>query len=309
MILLTGGAGFIGSSILAALNAAGRSDVIVVDDLTDGQKCVNLSGREFADYFDGADLERIAEKLPQLDGVCHQAACVDTTVRDGRQTMRANYDLSKLLLDVACRHACPFIYASSAAVYGDGASGFREEAACERAKTPYAFSKWQFDQFVRRQLADLPIPVVGLRYFNVYGPGESHKGRMASVAWHSFVAIKKGEAPRMFEGSECFLRDFIYVADVAAANLHFLLGAGKDRARSGVYNLGTGAPRSFADMVQIASTVASGPPPRTIPFPDDLRGQYQAYTCADISRLRAAGWSQPFTSLEDGMARYWKSIG
>jgi ADP-L-glycero-D-manno-heptose 6-epimerase len=308
MILLTGGAGFIGSNILAALNASGRSDVMVVDDLTDGQKCGNLSGREFADYCDGADLERIADGLPRLDGICHQAACVDTTARDGRAVMKANYDMSKLLLDIARKHACPFIYASSAAVYGDGSGGFREERACERAKTPYAFSKWQFDQYVRRQLADLTIPVVGLRYFNVYGPGESHKGRMASVAWHSFVAIKKGDPPRMFEGSEGFLRDFIYVADVAAVNLHFLLGPGRDRTRSGVYNLGTGEPRSFADLVKIASAVASGRPPLTIPFPDDLRGQYQAYTCADISRLRAAGWSQPFTSLEDGMAYYWRAM-
>jgi ADP-L-glycero-D-manno-heptose 6-epimerase len=308
MILLTGGAGFIGSNILAALNAAGRTDVIVVDDLTDGTKCANLSGKEFADYIDGGDLERVLSGLPKLDGVCHQAACVDTTARDGRAVMRANYDMSKRLLGLARDQGCPFVYASSAATYGDGSGGFREEKACERAKTPYAFSKWQFDQYVRRNIDEFRVPVVGLRYFNVYGPGEAHKARMASVAWHSFVAIGKGDAPRMFEGSENFLRDFIYVGDVADVNLFFLLGAGCDCSKSGIYNLGTGEPRSFADLVTLASQVTSGPPPVTIPFPDDLRGQYQAYTCADISRLRAAGWDKPFTSLEDGMAAYWRAI-
>lgn len=306
MILLTGAAGFIGSNVLAALNAAGHSDVLVVDDLTDGAKCANLSGRAFADVLDPAELDDRLDSLPPLAGILHQGACVDTTVRDGRAVMAVNYGLSKRLLSLAERHRCPFVYASSAAVYGDGAGGFREDLACERAKTPYAFSKWAFDQFVRRRLPDLAIPVAGLRYFNVYGPGEAHKGRMASVAWHSFVAIRGGKPPRMFEGSEGFLRDFVYVGDVAAVNL-FFLGAPRESAR-GIYNVGTGEPRSFADLVNIASQVAAGPSPQTIPFPDDLRGQYQAYTCADLSRLRTAGWTTPFTSLEDGMAAYWRSL-
>jgi len=308
MILLTGAAGFIGSNNLGALNAAGRSDVIVSDDLTDGAKCANLSGKQFADYVDGADLERITASLPRLTGICHQAACVDTTARDGRRVMRMNYDLSKQLLTLARDHSCPFVYASSAAVYGDGQAGFREEPACERAETPYAFSKWAFDQYVRRHLHEMAMPVVGLRYFNVYGPGEGHKGRMASVAWHSFMAIRRGESPKMFDGSEEFRRDFIYVGDVAKVNLHFLIGAGCDRAKSGIYNLGTGEPRSFAELVSAASHVAAGPAPTTIPFPEDLRGQYQAYTCADISRLRSAGWNSPFTSLEYGMADYWRHL-
>jgi len=306
MILLTGAAGFIGSNVLAALNAAGHSDVIVVDDLTDGAKCANLSGRSFADVLDPAELDAKLHKMPPLDGILHQGACVDTTVRDGRAVMAVNYGLSKHLLELAERHRCPFVYASSAAVYGDGAEGFREELGCERAKTPYAFSKWAFDQYVRRRMPELEIPVAGLRYFNVYGPGESHKGRMASVAWHSFVAIRNGQAPRMFEGSEGFRRDFVYVADVAAVNLFFL--ASSASVMHGIYNVGTGKPRSFADLVTIASDVAAGPPPHVIPFPDDLRGQYQAYTCADLSRLRAAGWDKPFTSLEDGMADYWRIL-
>lgn len=306
MILLTGAAGFIGSNVLSALNAAGHSDVLVVDDLTDGAKCANLSGRSFADVLDPLELEARLDHLPELAGILHQGACVDTTVRDGRAVMAVNYSLSKRLLELAERHRCPFVYASSAAVYGDGVGGFREELPCERAKTPYAFSKWSFDQYVRRRIPNLGIPVAGLRYFNVYGPGEAHKGRMASVAWHSFVAIQKGQPPRMFEGSEGFRRDFVYVEDVAAVNLFFL--GSSATTMHGIYNVGTGEPRSFADLVTVASQAAAGPPPEIIPFPDDLRGQYQAYTCADLSRLRAAGCDIPFRSLETGMADYWRSI-
>jgi ADP-L-glycero-D-manno-heptose 6-epimerase len=306
MILLTGAAGFIGSNVLAALNAAGHSAVLVVDDLTDGAKCANLSGRSFADVLDPAELDARLSSLPPLAGILHQGACVDTTVRDGRAVMAVNYSLSKRLLELAERHRCPFVYASSAAVYGDGAGGFREEMACERAKTPYAFSKWAFDQYIRRQMPKLGVPVAGLRYFNVYGPGETHKGRMASVAWHSFAAIRNGQPPRMFEGSEEFRRDFVYVSDVAAINLFFLGSSASPM--HGIYNVGTGEPRSFADLVTIASRVAAGPGLQIIPFPDDLRGQYQAYTCADLSRLRAAGWDKPFLSLEAGMADYWRKL-
>lgn len=311
MILLTGAAGFVGSNILAALNARGRDDVIAVDDLTEGGKCANLSGRRFADYLDSDELLAGPDGLPRITGILHQGACVDTTARDGRAVMRTNYTLSKQMLALARRHGCPLVYASSAAVYGDGSAGFREEPACERAVTPYAFSKWAFDQFVRRELAagrPGDVPIVGLRYFNVYGPGEAHKGRMASVAWHAFQAVRRGEAPRLFAGSDGFVRDFIAVADVAAVNLFFLDEAAAGRNRSGIYNVGTGVPRSFGDLGRIVAAVAGSPPPVTIPFPDDLRGQYQAYTCADVTRLRAAGWAQPFATLEDGVAAYWKAL-
>jgi ADP-L-glycero-D-manno-heptose 6-epimerase len=309
MILLTGAAGFIGSNILAALNARGHDDVIAVDDLRDGGKCANLSGRGFADYLDADEL-LAADELPRLTGILHQGACVDTTARDGRAVMQQNHAFSKRMLELARRHGCPLVYASSAAVYGDGAAGFREELACERAVTPYAFSKWAFDQFVRREAAGgrLGVPVVGLRYFNVYGPGEGHKGRMASVPWHCFQAIRRGERPRLFEGSDGFVRDFIHVADVARVNLFFLDEAAAGRDRSGIYNVGTGLPRSFGDMGRIIARVTGSPEPVTIPFPDDLRGQYQAYTCADIARLRQAGWDQPFLSLEDGIADYWRAL-
>ena len=308
MILLTGGAGFIGSNVLAALNDSGRDDVIVVDDLRDGTKCANLMGRGFADYLDATELVAATERLPRLSAILHQGACVDTTARDGRAVMEANYTFSKRMLDLARRHGCPLVYASSAAVYGSGAAGFREEPACERARTPYAFSKWAFDQYVRRVGRSAGIPIAGLRYFNVYGPGEGHKGRMASVAWHCFEAVRRGEPPRLFEGSDGFVRDFIFVRDVADVNLFFLDEATAGRDRSGIYNVGTGQPRSFGDVGRIASQVAGGKPPLTIPFPDDLRGQYQAFTSADVGRLRGAGWSRPFTSLEDGLAAYWRAL-
>ena len=308
MILLTGAAGFIGSNILAALNARGHTDVLAVDDLTDGSKCANLTGKSFADYLDGDELIASLDSRPPLPAILHQGACVDTTARDGRGVMRLNYTYSKKLLALAEAHRCPFLYASSAAVYGDGRNGFREEPACEDARTPYAFSKWAFDQHLHRTGRSATVPVVGLRYFNVYGPGEGHKGRMASVAWHCFGAVKRGEAPRLFEGSDGFLRDFIAVADVADINLFFLDAALAGRGQSGVFNVGTSTPRSFGDMGRIVSAVTGSPAPVTIPFPDDLRGQYQAYTCADITRLRKAGWTQPFLSLEEGIAAYWSAI-
>jgi ADP-L-glycero-D-manno-heptose 6-epimerase len=308
MILLTGAAGFIGSNILAALNARGRTDVLAVDDLTDGTKCANLAGKSFADYLDGDELLGCLDRLPPLTAILHQGACVDTTARDGRAVMRVNHSYPKRLLALAETHGCPFIYASSAAVYGDGRNGFREDPICEDARTPYAFSKWAFDHHVHRAGRSVAVPVAGLRYFNVYGPGEGHKGRMASVAWHCFRAVERGESPRLFEGSDGFLRDFIAVSDVADVNLFFLDEALAGRGHSGLFNVGTGTPRSFADMGRIVSEVTGSPPPVTIPFPDDLRGQYQAYTCADVTRLRDAGWTRRFLTLEEGIAAYWKAL-
>ena len=312
MILLTGGAGFIGSNTLAALNARGRGDVIVVDDLTDGSKCRNLAGRSFADYLDVAELiDAIrADTLPRLSAICHQGGCANSMIADGRAAMRDNYTFSKTMLQLAGRHRCPLVYASSASVYGDGRNGFRESPECERPLAPYAFSKWAFDQHVRwleRSTLGLPtVSVTGLRYFNVYGPGEEHKGPMASVAWQCFAALKRGESPRVFAGSDSITRDFVHVADVAAVNLHFM-----DAQPPGlrIVNVGSGAARSFLELASCASTVADGPAPVTVPFPEHLRGQYQRHTCADLRGLRAAGYAEPMTSLEDGIASYHAALG
>ena len=311
MILLTGGAGFIGSNILAALNDRGRDDIIVVDDLTDGSKCRNLAGRRFADYLDVAELiDAIREEtLPRLSGICHQGGCADSTIADGRVAMRDNFTFSKTMLRLAGRHGCPLVYASSASVYGDGRNGFRESPDCERPLAPYAFSKWAFDQHLRwldRSGPGVPAPsVTGLRYFNVYGPGEEHKGAMASVAWQCFAALKRGESPRVFAGSDGILRDFVHVGDVAAVNLHFL-----DEQPAGlrIVNVGSGVPRSFLDLASCASRAAGGPTPVTVPFPEHLRGQYQRYTCADLDGLRAAGYPAPMTPLEAGIEAYHAAL-
>ena len=309
MILLTGAAGFIGSNILQALGREGHRDVIAVDDLTDGRKCVSLVSEGFADFLNFAELREAiaADRLPRLSAICHQAACADTTIADGQAAMSANYSFSKEMLALAERHRCPLVYASSASVYGDGRNGFRETVECERPASPYAVSKWAFDQYLRRryEAAPPPIPVVGLRYFNVYGPGESHKGRMASVAWHCFEAIRQGEVPRVFAGSRRFLRDFVSVSDVVAVNLHFLRSRTPGLA---ILNVGTGVPRSFWELAELVAASAGGPGPVEIPFPADLRGHYQAYSCADLSALRAAGYVAAMESLEDGIAAYGRAL-
>lgn len=311
MILLTGGAGFIGSNILAALNDRGRDDVIVVDDLADGGKCRNLAGLRFADYLDVTELSDAVrdETLPRLSAICHQGGCTDSTITDGRVTMRDNFTFSKTMLRLAGRHRCPLVYASSASVYGDGRNGFRESAECERPLSPYAFSKWAFDQHLRwleRSGPGVPPPsVTGLRYFNVYGPGEEHKGPMASVAWQCFEALYRGESPRVFAESDCILRDFIHVGDVVAVNLHFL----ENRpAGLRIVNVGSGVARSFLDLASCASRVAGGLAPVTVPFPERLRGQYQRYTCADLGGLRAAGYAAAMTPLETGIAAYHAAL-
>ncbi len=309
MILLTGAAGFIGSNILQALGRDGHRDVIAVDDLTDGRKCVSLVSEGFADFLSLAELKEAiaADRLPRLSAICHQGACADTTAVDGQAVMFANYSFSKEMLALAERHRCPLVYASSASVYGDGRNGFRETAECERPTSPYAVSKWAFDQYLRRryETTPLPIPIFGLRYFNVYGPGESHKGRMASVAWHCFEAIRQDEAPKVFAGSKRFLRDFVCVEDVVAVNLHFLRSRTPGLA---ILNVGTGVPRSFWELAALVAASAGGPSPVEIPFPVDLRGHYQAYSCADLSSLRAAGYVAAMESLEDGIAAYGRAL-
>lgn len=308
MLLLTGAAGFIGSNILKALNAAGYSDVIIVDDLKDGAKCANLAGTEFRDYIDASELLDKLEQLPKPDVILHQGACADTTLQDGRQMMQTNYTFSKRLLNIALRRRCPFIYASSAAVYGANAACFKEGPSCENATTPYAFSKWAFDQYVRRVIPNAKSLIAGLRYFNVYGPGEQHKGAMASAVWRCLEAAKRGEAPELFAGSERFFRDFIHVRDVVHVNMFFLDAALTGQKKTGIYNVGTGIARSFVDVGALVSQVSGSPAPITIPFPAELAKQYQTYTCADIYSLRAVGYSSGFTTLEDGIASYWNQL-
>lgn len=300
MLLVTGAAGFIGSNVLEALNGHGEDNILAVDDLTDGRKCQNLVGKHFADYMDSAEL-LAAKSLPKFDGIIHLGAISDTQFSDGRVLMENNFLFSKRMLALAEKHGCPIVYASSASVYGDGTRGFIEHVECEKPKSPYAFSKWAFDQYVRKLSEHITVPVVGLRYFNVYGPGEAHKGSMTSFAYRCFRAIKAGKKIQVFEGSQNFLRDFVYVADAVDITLFFL-----QANASGIFNVGTGEAKSFLELAETIAEVTSSEPIEFIAFPESMRAGYQAYTKADLTKLRLAGWTDQFVSLKEGVERYWQ---
>jgi len=299
VIIVTGAAGFIGSNLVRGLNLLGRTDIAVVDDLTNGEQHLNLNALRFETFLDKGDLFKALPDLPEIEAIFHQGACSDTTERNGRYMMDNNYEYSRRLLRVAEERDAKFIYASSAAVYGDGKSGFREEPACEYPLNVYGFSKMVFDQHVRTRLAGARSQIVGLRYFNVYGPQERHKGRMASVAMHLYDQLEASGEMRLFEGSGGFLRDFIHVDDVVAVNLFFF-----SNATSGIFNCGTGKARSFVDIATRLRQLHGSGVLREVPFPEDLAGKYQRYTEADMSRLNSAGYVKPFLDLEAGIERY-----
>jgi ADP-L-glycero-D-manno-heptose 6-epimerase len=313
MLLVTGAAGFIGSNVLSALNTAGREDIIAVDDLTNGEKCANLAGRRFADYLDFRELRHTTlEHLPHLDGIIHLGAISDTCCTNGRIVVEQNFTFSKRMLELAERHGCPMLYASSASVYGDGSSGFVENPENERPKSAYAVSKWMFDQYVRRVTTvparQITVPVTGLRYFNVYGPSESHKNSMASFVYKCLQNIKRNEPIELFEGSNGFHRDFIYISDAIAITMFFL-----SANMSGIFNVGTGNARSFADVETTCSAIArpEGHPAaivKTVPVPDFMLAGYQKFTQADITKLIVAGHSAKFVTLEEGVTKYWSYI-
>lgn len=309
MIVVTGGAGFIGSNIVKGLNERGHDNVVVVDNLTQGAKMANLADCRIADYFDRDDfLARISSKTElaePITALIHQGACTSTMEWDGRYMMRNNYDYSKTLFHYCLEKKIPFLYASSASVYGAG-TVFKEQADYEQPLNVYAYSKYLFDHYVRRYLALAQSQIVGLRYFNVYGPRESHKGSMASVAFHFDRQLRDSGTIKLFEGSDGYAdgeqrRDFVYVADVVAANLWFLENPGV----SGIFNLGTGRSQSFNDMARAAIAAnQQGGVIEYIPFPEKLCGCYQSFTEADISALRAAGYTRPFKTVEEGMRAY-----
>jgi ADP-L-glycero-D-manno-heptose 6-epimerase len=308
MIVVTGGAGFIGSNLVKGLNEQGRADILVVDDLENGAKFVNLVDCEIQDYMDKDEfLSAILsqkEFMPPIEAILHQGACSTTTEWDGRYMMRNNYDYSKHLLHYCMKHKIPFIYASSAAVYGGG-KVFKEQREHEAPLNVYGYSKFLFDQYVRRVLPTAKNQIVGLRYFNVYGPHEQHKGSMASVAFHFRNQIGEAGKVKLFEGSDGYAdgeqrRDFIYVGDAVAVNLWFLA----QRDKSGIFNLGTGKSHSFNEVARAVIKTEGKGLIEYIPFPDHLRDRYQSFTEADMSALRAAGYPQPFKDIEQGVGAY-----
>jgi ADP-L-glycero-D-manno-heptose 6-epimerase len=325
MIVVTGGAGFIGSNIVRGLNLRGYTDILVVDDLTEGDKFLNMVDGKISDYLHKDDFrQRIAKgQVRNIEAIFHQGACSDTTERNGHYMLDNNYRVTLELFEHCQANKIPLIYASSAAVYGAGPV-YAEDPLYESPLNVYGYSKFLFDQVLRRHLPTLSAPVVGLRYFNVYGPNEQHKGRMASVAFHNMNQFQAEGHVRLFGGWDGYvdggqLRDFVYVDDVVDVNLFFL----DHPQKSGIFNCGTGRAQPFNDVARtVVNTLrASRDQPEQslqelvgqkaiqyISFPEDLKGRYQSHTQADLTQLRAAGYDRPFRDVQTGVAQYVRTL-
>lgn len=328
-VVVTGAAGFIGSNIVKGLNARGITNVIAVDDLTQGDKFRNLADLQIEDYLDADDFYgAFAEgAFGKVEAVFHEGACSDTMEQDGKYMMDNNYGVSCSLFESCQQRGTRLLYASSAAVYG-GSASFRETPEFERPLNVYGYSKLLFDQRIRRELgkdflrgtSGKARQVVGFRYFNVYGPREQHKGRMASVAFHQFNQFREQGKVKLFGeyggyGPGQQERDFVFIDDVVAVNLWFF----DHPEKAGVYNLGTGRAQPFNDVAASVVTALGGQPHTAesaaaagllayIPFPDALRGKYQTHTQADLSALRAAGCEHAFADVRTGVLRYMEAL-
>jgi len=307
MYIVTGGAGFIGSNMVKALNGRGITDIMVVDNLKNGVKFRNLADCDIKDYMDRLDFidrVRAGRDFGRIDAVIHEGACSSTTEWDGEFVMKNNFEYTKTLLHWCAGMGAPFIYASSASVYGMGPV-FSEARRHERPLNMYAFSKFQFDQYLRQVRPHIANQVAGLRYFNVYGPREQHKGGMASVAYHFHHQILRGENVRLFEGTDGYAngeqqRDFVFVEDTVNVKLWLL----DNPHVSGIFNVGTGRAQSFNDVARAVIKYHGHGEIEYVPFPDHLKGRYQSYTQADIGALRQAGYTTPFLGVEEGVPRY-----
>ncbi|MEM7250795.1 MAG: ADP-glyceromanno-heptose 6-epimerase [Pseudomonadota bacterium] len=309
MIVVTGGAGFIGSNIVRALNARGERDIVIVDDLSDGYKYRNIVDTDIADLVEPERFRRTLEDdalgfSPRA--VFHQGACADTTVWDGRYMLDTNYTLSQELYRYTARHHCPFIYASSAAVYGLS-THCRETSECEVPLNVYGYSKLLFDRWVRRQRIEHQC--VGLRYFNVYGPGETHKGPMASMAWQLREQLLADGKLKLFAQSGGYgageqRRDFVYVDDLVSVVLWFY----DHPDGRGIFNVGTGTSQAFNDIARSLIDFYGRGEVQYIPFPAHLEGVYQHFTQADLTQLRSTGCDVTFVDVEVGVRRYMERL-
>lgn len=310
MIIVTGGAGFIGSNIVRALNERGEDDILIVDNLGTGEKYKNLVGLEFLDYmhredFIGALLNGIFDAA-DIEVIFHEGACSDTMNYDVNYMIQTNYEYSKALFNFCLESEIDFIYASSASTYGGGVNGFREVEPCEDALNPYAFSKLLFDRYVRQNLHDADNKVIGLRYFNVFGPQEFHKGRMASIVYQMYSQIKKSGLIKLFGGTDGYedgeqRRDFIYVKDVAAVNLWCW---DNEELASGIYNCGTGHATTFNEVARAVIEALGTGKIEYVDFPPELNGKYQSFTQADTKKLLRAGYDGGFTPIKNAVREY-----
>ncbi len=308
MIIVTGGAGFIGSNLVHELNNQGHDNILVVDDLSDGRKFENIAAATIADYMDvdefrswfNADRDLFAK----IERVYHLGACSTTTEWNGRMMLDLNYAYARDLIRYCVKRAIPIVYASSAAIYG-GSSAFAEHTTNEKPINVYAYSKLLLDSYVRRLLPTTTSQIIGLRYFNVYGPRERHKGSMASVAYHFNQQLLSSDTVRLFDGSGGFAageqcRDFIYVDDAVHTTLWF----DGNQQVSGIFNCGSGRAESFNQLAAAVLQWHGRGTIEYIPFPDDLLAAYQSFTEADLGALRAAGCQLEYRSVSDGVHRY-----
>jgi len=308
MIVVTGGAGFIGANIVKQLNDRGERNILVVDDLEDGTKFRNIADLDIADYLDkDLFLKKLRSKNgfgEKLRAIFHEGACSATTEWDGRYMMENNYEYSKQLLHYCIEKRTQFLYASSASVYGAG-SIFKESPQYEQTLNVYAYSKLLFDNYVRRRFTQAQSQIVGFRYFNVYGPREQHKGSMSSVAFHFNTQLTDSGKCRLFKGCDGYgdgeqRRDFVFVEDCVDVNLWFL----DHPEKSGIFNLGTGRCQSFKEVADAVIAWHGKGEIEFIPFPDHLKGRYQSFTEADISALREVGYHGAFKSVEEAVPVY-----
>lgn len=310
MIVVTGAAGFIGSNIIRGLNQLGIIDILAVDDLTDGKKYRNLAVVHYRDYMDYqtflAKVERDDRFDAAITAIFHEGACSDTMEWNGAYMMKNNYEYTKAVFHFCLRNKIQFLYASSAAVYG-AKNNFDDQDWDQLPLNVYGYSKWKFDEYVRPYLKTAQSQIVGFRYFNVYGPHENHKGKMASVAFHLMNQLENEGVVKLFSsyggyGDGAHERDFIFVDDVVKMNLWFF----KHPEKSGIFNCGTGQARCFNDIANTLIQLKGSGKLAYIPFPESLKGAYQCFTQSNLTALRASGYPETFTSLEAGLQQYFE---